>query len=142
MLYNSFRIMMSITALMGIFHMIYNNQYEYIFFPLVIVIWGLFSFFDEDDREYLRRNGIDPDEVSWFFPEYTDYEYDKRHHRRTTPARSSYAPNNSWNNDGTTYTPYAQSYSGGATYTRYNNPEYKKIASKIKRSVKITIDKK
>ena len=136
MLYSSFRIFMTITAMMGIFHMIVSSQYVYIFFPIVIIIWAFFSLFDEDDREYLTRNGINPDEVSWFFPEYTNYEYD-RHHRHTYQGSTNYN-HNGYNNDQTVYTTYAQS--NVNTHYSYNNLEYKKIVAKCKRSVKITLD--
>ena len=128
MLYRSFRVIMMITSIMGIINMLTQSSYEYIFFPLTIIVWGIFSFFDEEDKEHLRRNGIDPDEVSWFFPEYTDYGYNQKHHRRAEPARrNTYEP--------TTYTPYAQS---NINYT-YNNPTYKKLVSKCKRNFKITV---
>ena len=139
MLYNSFRGIMMFTAIVGIFHMIVCSSYVYIFFPIIILIWGLFSFFDEDDREFLRRHGIDPDEVSWFFPEYTDYGYETKHHRRTAPARSSYAPKqNNWLYDEQTYTPYAQSY---VTTPNTYGQEHKKILPKCKRNFKISVSK-
>lgn len=50
MLYNSFRVLMIITSVMGILNMIVQSSYEYIFFPITIIIWGIFSFFDENDR--------------------------------------------------------------------------------------------
>ena len=126
MLYISFRILVMITSIMGLFHMLANFQFEYIFFPISILIWGIFSFFDEEDKEYLRRNGINPDEVSWFFPEYTEYGYD---HQR------SYQPNKAYTDTPVTYTTYAKK-------GRYNNQEYKNIIKKCKRSVKVTINGK
>jgi len=141
MLYNSFRGIMMFTAIIGIFHMIVYSSYVYIFFPIIILIWGLFSFFDEDDREFLRRNGIDPDEVSWFFPEYTDYSYgyETKHHSRTAPPKNSYAPKqNNWSYDEQTYTPYAQSYV--TTHNTYGQ-EYKQILPKCKRNFKISVSK-
>ena len=147
MLYNSFRALMMITSIMGILNMIVHSSYEYIFFPLTIIIWGIFSFFDENDREYLRRNGIDPDEVSWFFFFYSSYGYESRsnkeikngHYRYAAPARresdhSAYQPQ--WG----TYTPYAQS--NVPSGYKYNDPTYKRLLPKVKRSFKITLDGK
>lgn len=139
MLYNSFRGMMMLTAIIGIFHMIVYSSYVYIFFPIIILIWGLFSFFDENDKEFLRRHGIDPDEISWLSPEYTDYGYETKHHRRIAPARNGYTPKqNNWSYDKQTYTPYAQSY---VTTPNTYGQEYKQILPKCKRNFKISVSK-
>jgi len=141
MLYISFRILLMFPSFMAILNMIATNKYEYIFFPIVILIWVIYSFFDEDDREYLRRNGIDADEISWFFPDYNDYgairdkhkplNQNNSSHTRTYPASkttddSRYAPTTAYNYYG---------YISG-----YNNP-YKKLKDKCKRNFKITIAK-
>ena len=135
MLYICFRVAVMFAAIMGVLHMISEENYLYILFPLAIIIWAIYTFFDENDREYLRRNGIDPDEVSWFFPDYSDYGavkstnystyYPRNNYRRTYPSRtedySRYAPSNQ--------------------YQGYNNTEYKKLKDKCKRNFKITISK-
>ena len=141
MLYISFRILLMFPSFMAILNMIATHKYEYIFFPIVILIWVIYSFFDEDDREYLRRNGIDADEISWFFPDYNDYgairdnhkplNQNSSSHTRTYPASkttddSRYAPTTAYNYYG---------YISG-----YNNP-YKKLKDKCKRNFKITIAK-
>ena len=136
MLYTSFRATIIVAAILGILHMIAEGSFIYIFFPIAIIIWAAYSFFDEDDREYLRRNGIDPDSISWFFPEYADYGAVKDYHkpmnqtsrdkRKTYPARVNdyerYAPQ-------TTYTTYGVNY----------NQVYKVLRGKCKRNFKITI---
>jgi len=146
MLYSSFRILLMFPSFLAILNMIATDKYEYIFFPIVILIWAIYSFFDENDREYLRRNGIDADEISWFFPDYNNYgavrdkhkplNQNSSSHTRTYPARkttdnSRYAPT-------TAYSGYDYGYYG---YTSgYSNP-YEKLKDKCKRNFKITIAK-
>ena len=147
MLYSSFRILLMFPSFLAILNMIATEKYEYIFFPIVILIWAIYSFFDENDREYLRRNGIDADEISWFFPDYNDYgavrdnhkplNQNSSSHTRTYPARkttdnSRYAPTTAYSDY------YDYDYYG---YTSgYSNP-YKKLKDKCKRNFKITIAK-
>ena len=140
MLYTSFRATVMIAAILGLLHMIAEGSFIYIFFPIAIIIWAIYTFFDENDREYLRRNGIDPDEISWFFPEYSDYGAVRDNHstmnrtsgdnRRSYPARTS----------GSSYNRYAPqgSYYG---YREYSNPVYKALKDKCKRNFKITVSK-
>lgn len=147
MLYSSFRILLMFPSFLAILNMIATEKYEYIFFPIVILIWAIYSFFDENDREYLRRNGIDADEISWFFPDYNDYgavrdnhkplNQNSSSHTRTYPARkttdnSRYAPT-------TVYSDYYDYDYYGYT-SGYSNP-YKKLKDKCKRNFKITIAK-
>lgn len=68
MLYNFFRIVFGMAALFALFYMIYDKDYEYIFFIVTILLWCIYSFFRENDNEYLRRENIDPETISWFFP--------------------------------------------------------------------------
>ena len=147
MLYSSFRILLMFPSFLATLDMIAKGNYEYIFFPIVIMIWATYSFFDEDDREYLRRNGIDADEISWFFPDYNDYgavrdkhkplNQNSSSHNRTYPPRkttdnSRYAPATAYSEyDGYSYYGYTSGYS---------NP-YKKLKDKCKRNFKITIAK-
>lgn len=147
MLYSSFRILLMFPSFLAILNMIATEKYEYIFFPIVILIWAIYSFFDENDKEYLRRNGIDADEISWFFPDYNDYgavrdnhkplNQNSSSHTRTYPARkttdnSRYAPTTAYSDY------YDYDYYG---YTSgYSNP-YKKLKDKCKRNFKITIAK-
>ena len=146
MLYTSFRVTVMTSAILGLFHMIAAGSYIYILFPIAIIIWAVYTFFDENDREYLRRNGIDPDEISWFFPEYSDYGAIRDSHssmnrtssnyRRSYPARTNTGYNNgaSINDD---YSRYAPQY----PYRTYSNPVYKRLKDKCKRNFKITVFK-
>jgi len=147
MLYTSFRATIMVAAILGLLHMIAEGSFIYIFFPIAIIIWAIYTFFDDNDREYLRRNGIDPDEISWFFPEYSDYGAVRDNHstmnrtrgdyRRSYPARtSSYNSNRSVN----AATQYAR-YTPQNTYYGYSNPVYKALKDKCKRNFKITIYK-
>lgn len=148
MLYTSFRATVMIAAILGLLHMITEGSFIYMFFPIVIIIWVIYTFFDENDREYLRRNGINPDEISWFFPEYSDYGAVRDNHstmnrtsgdyRRSYPARTNNSSHNGSMNADAQYARYAPqvSYYG---YKGYSNPVYKALKDKCKRNFKITI---
>lgn len=147
MLYTSFRATVMVAAILGLLHMITEGSFVYMFFPIAIIIWAVYTFFDENDREYLRRNGIDPDEISWFFPDYSDYGAVRDNHstmnrtssdyRKSYPARtnsSSYNRNMGADTQYTRYTPQN-------TYRGYSNPVYKALKNKCKRNFKITVSK-
>ena len=148
MLYTSFRATVMIAAILGLLHMITEGSFIYMFFPIVIIIWAIYTFFDENDREYLRRNGINPDEISWFFPEYSDYDVVRDNHstmnrtsgdyRRSYPARTNNSSHNGSMSADAQYARYAPqvSYYG---YKGYSNPVYKALKDKCKRNFKITI---
>ena len=122
----------------------------YIFFPVAIIIWAVYTLFDENDREYLIRNGIDPDEISWFFPDYADYGAVRDSHnsmnRTSSDYRRSYQyrTNSSTYNGGMSadaqYSRYAPQYPFGG-YKGYSDPVYKVLKDKCKRNFKITISK-
>ena len=144
MLYGSFRAAVLAAAILGLLHMIAEGSFIYIFFPIAIIIWAFYSFFDENDREYLRRNGIDPDEISWFFPDYSDYGVV----RDTRPSS-----NNAYSNNVRSYPSRTNSYgyNGSVSYNNqysryapqsryaYSNPVYKGLKDKCKRNFKITV---
>ena len=50
MLYTSFRATVMVAAILGLLHMIAEGSFIYIFFPIVIIIWAIYTFFDENDR--------------------------------------------------------------------------------------------
>ena len=155
MLYNNFIVCMMVTALMALFCMIDNGDWKYIILPIGILIWGIFKFFDENDRKYLESRGIDPDEFNAFFPdEYDNYSYGRNRHQ----SRNIYAPsgNNSdksriegntitWDSPSDTRRNESPTYMGGfgVDYSRrrYNNPAYKGIVNKCKRNFKISVTK-
>jgi len=147
MLYGSFRAAVLAAAILGLLHMIAEGSFIYIFFPIAIIIWAFYSFFDENDREYLRRNGIDPDEISWFFPEYSDYGAVRDKHstmnrtsgdyRRSYPARTNSSSYNGSISADVQYAPQGSYYG----YREYSNPVYKALKDKCKRNFKITVSK-
>lgn len=144
MLYSSFRMLLMFPSFLAILNMIATDECEYIFFPIVILIWVIYSFFDEDDREYLRRNGIDADEISWFFPDYNDYGAVRDNHKPLNQNSSSHtrAYPTRKTIDNSRYAP-TTAYSGYNYYgytSGYSNP-YKKLKDKCKRNFKITIAK-
>ena len=138
MLYTSFRATVMIAATLGLLHMIAEGSFIYMFFPIAIIIWAIYTFFDENDREYLRRNGIDPDEISWFFPDYEDYGVVRDKHS-TMNRKSSSAYNGSMSANAQ-YSRYAPQYPFGG-YKGYSDPVYKVLKDKCKRNFKITISK-
>ena len=104
--------------------MIANDDYDYILFPVAIIIWMLYSFFDEDDKEHRRRNG-DYYELNThkknrrYYDPYYGYGYDIYN----TYYDNSYYNRSSMNNN-----------------SLYANQEYKKIVKRCKRTRKISID--
>jgi hypothetical protein len=125
-----------------------KGDFEFIILPIGILIWGVFKFFDDNDRKYLEDRGIDPDEFNAFFPDEYDNTYTKSHHRTYNPNNSGVRSGNSitWNSpsdarrDTTPRTPYSE-YDYGYGYRRYQNPVYKGLVKKCKRNFKITVEK-
>lgn len=144
MLYNNFIVCMMTCAFIALLRMIDNQDWEYIILPIGILIWGIFKFFDEDDREWLRRRGIDPDDFSWFFSD--DFDDNGRYPINVNQTRGNtitwdrvedgYNPSNS---DHTRYMPNSSTY---RTHVGWQNPAYKGIVKKCKRNFKITISDK
>lgn len=148
MLYNNFIICMMTCAFFALLNMIDNHEWQYIILPIGILIWGIFKFFDENDREYLRRLGIDPNEFNAFFPDDYDGKYRIYNHTNTPRKEGNTI---TWNReddfDGdlfrhqtehTRYQPTTQTYNRGT----WQNPLYKGMVNKCKRNFKITIGEK
>ena len=151
MLYGTFRAIMMFCGSMGIIYMIDQNDYTFIIFPIASLIWGWFSFFDPEDREYLRRNGINPDEFSAFFPDYgyyADGSYNpsshhisvgSNHHKNSwginNNTQYNHSSNNGYNYDYERYAPHQTTYC-----SEYNDRQYKGMSKKCKRSFKITVN--
>lgn len=141
MLYTSFRATVMAAAILGLLHMITEGSFIYMFFPIAIIIWAVYTFFDENDREYLRRNGINPEAISWSFNDYSDYGAVRDNHstmnrtsgdyRKSYPARTNSSSYNRSMGANTQYTYYG--------YREYSNPVYKVLKDKCKRNFKITI---
>jgi hypothetical protein len=111
---------------MGLVHMLDEEHYTYIIFPIAIIVGCAFSFFDQDDREYLRRNGIDPNEFSAFFDNEEYYNRKSTRHYDTFSQKNVYTPS-----------------TGEAIFGNFFSRDlpYKNIAKKCKRNFKITIKK-
>lgn len=57
MLYRFYLFSMMFASVMGILYMIYINSFMFVFFPIAILIGGLYYFFkDYDDNRYEVRN--------------------------------------------------------------------------------------
>ena len=90
MLYTSFRATVMAAAILGLLHMITEGSFIYMFFPIAIIIWAVYTFFDENDREYLRRNGINPEAISWSFNDYSDYGAVRNNHSTMNRTSGDY----------------------------------------------------
>ena len=158
MLYNNFIVCMMVCAFMALLCMIDNGDWQYIILPIGILIWGIFKFFDENDRKYLEGMGIDPDEFNAFFPdEYDNYSYGRNRHHHHHHSGNVYTPNsNDWDSrrEGNTITwdspsdarrsdfpTYNGGFGGYYSRKRYENPAYKGMVKKCKRNFKISITK-
>lgn len=145
MLYNNFIVCMMTCAFFAMLNMIVKEEWQYIILPIGIIIWGIFKFFDADDREYLRRNGIDPDEFNSFFPDDYDGKYPIKRTRNTSSHYKREGNTIFWdenlsdeelsNTSTTNYSRYQPT-----TYKGWQNPAYKGMVKKCKRNFKITID--
>lgn len=149
MLYNNFIVCIMTVAFFAMIDMVVNEQWGYIILPIGILIWGIFKFFDENDRKYLEGMGIDPDEFNAFFPDYYDnstYRNRKHHNTKTYPTTNKNvitwdSPSDArrGSNDISTY-----DYFGRGSFTprkKWENPAYKNIVKKCKRNFKISIEK-
>ena len=133
-------------AFFALINMIDNQEWHYIILPIGIFIWGIFKFFDENDREYLRRRGIDPDDYDMFFSDFYDddtYGLNNHHnhnnHVRYQPSSYPRREGNTISWDGTRdYSTYQTQSIGG----RWQNPAYNGMVKKCKRNFKITVNKK
>ena len=73
--------------------MICNHDYEYIFFTIAIIIWTIYSFFEENDKEFLEKYGINPEEIEWFFPNYENKKKKEKITTYTTTSNHNTLPN-------------------------------------------------
>ena len=113
---------MILCSFLGILYMCQEKEYTYIIFPLAIIVGASFSFYDANDREYLIREGYDPDDFSVLFP-YDEYSVDKQNntaYKQTTYDHTRYAPKTSYTN---------------------NKKEYEALTPKCKRNFKITVNR-
>lgn len=127
MLYGVFVFFMISLSIMGIIHMVATESYTYIIFPISMIVWGVFKYFKEDDDEYCRRNNINRDiDSGWLGGEYADGYYDDYGAYHRDYSRT--------NNISIHSRPSTCNY-------RYSDPEYKKIAPRVKRNSIVTTEK-
>jgi hypothetical protein len=101
---------------MGIISMVVEDNCTYIFFPVVCLLWVLYTFFREDDEEYKRRNG-------YYF-------------NTTVPNKRDYWPLDDIPDEHYTY------YNSNINKKKAEEELiYKNIAKRCKRTFKITIAK-
>lgn len=155
MLYNNFIICIMSCAFIAMINMIYDQHWRYILLPIGILIWGCYKFFKENDRNYLKSMGIDPDEEdSWsdffFGRDYTEYN---GYNYNNTPRRNGNTV--TWDNNSSRRVEDnfdSNLFGSGSTsdYTRYQpttyrrnwqDPRYKGIVKKCKRNFIITVEK-
>ena len=65
MLYKNFVVCIMSCALLTMVNMIYDQHWQYILLPIGILLWGSYVFFKDNDRNYLKSRGIDPEDVSF-----------------------------------------------------------------------------
>lgn len=136
MLYKAFTIMMMLCALVGGCVMLYNSEYTFLIFPIAILIGGIYYFFEEDDKEYLKANGIDVGEFYWLDPNsYSSddpFQYDTfgTSNRKSVGGYPSY--HQVATTDHTSYMPPTQ---------RKNDAVYKVISAKCKTNVNVSVVK-
>ena len=150
MLYNNFIVCVMTCSALSLMLMISNGHYQYIIIPIGALIWGFYKFFNDNDREFLRRLGVNPDEFNAFFPDdYYSESYNTARKNNTTTSKPT-TNNSSAERAATWANQYnSRSYGGGyfdspyygGSGRGYQNPLYKNIAKKCKRNFKITIDK-
>jgi hypothetical protein len=105
-------------SVMGLLTMATSGEDKYIIFPIAMLIWALYTFFDEDDKEYVRRHETSHRKSynDWFG--YDGYYGDN----------SRYYPNTATNKPKT-------------IVITSSSEAYKKIVKRCRKSVNITIDK-
>ena len=148
MLYNNFVACMMVCAVFALIDMIFEGQWSYIILPIGILVWGCFKFFDANDREFLQRHGINPDEFDAWNPDLYDIvestsKFGGKPNRWDTSIGEIDRNKNviTWDSPSDTRRTQDTTY-GGFFRKRYCDPAYKGIVSKCKRNFKITIDEK
>lgn len=134
-------------AVFALLNMINNQEWHYIILPIGILIWGIFKFFDEDDRHYLEMNGIDPDEYNPFFPDLYDINTNNHHqYQNKSTLNDKTSSTAKWGHNTEADYGHSYNYEGyirrQANGTRYQNPAYKGMVNKCKRNFKIRIEDK
>jgi hypothetical protein len=147
-------------AFFALISMCIDGQWTYIILPIGILLWGFFKFFDDNDRQFLQRHGINPDEFDAWNPDYYDIvdskpstsTYGRNRHKSSTRIDTFGSSIDRDKNTITWDSPSDTRRSGvGDTgfwstnlfpRRRYSDPTYKGLVSKCKRNFKITIEEK
>ena len=132
MLYLCFRAIVIFLSIMAFISMTSTGNHEYIILPITMFIWVLYTFFDEDDKEYRRRHGIKPNKSWWGWDDYDGYGY--------YGGNGGYYDGSRHYHSTTHHTPSTES-TGSTRITGRNDPTYKKIVKRCRKSVNVTIDK-
>lgn len=149
MLYKNFIVCIMTCALLAMINMIYDHLWEYLILPIGILIWGSYFFFNENDRNFLKSKGINPDDYNSSFFDFLDGDYGYNYNNH--PIRSGNTI--TWNEGNISRvedTFDSDLFRGGATdHTRYQptargweDPRYKGMVKKCKRNFKITVENK
>jgi hypothetical protein len=140
-------------ALLTMVNMIYDQHWQYILLPIGILLWGSYVFFKDNDREYLKSRGINPDDYETSFTDFlyggynsydnyngygrTTYNPPKRNGNTITWDNSRVEDNFDSNLFGSDHTRYQPK----QPYVRnYQDPRYKGMVEKCKRNFKITVE--
>lgn len=132
MLYNTFKFIMLVSSMMCILAMIDKCEWDYIFFPSACMIWVLYSWFRENDKEFLRMHGLDPN-GSYLFPD--DSYFSSIYGENTFKHRGifTYDPNENTTFVGSNH----ERYMPRRTRREQRTKDYQVIVPRIKRSVRI-----
>jgi len=64
--------------------MIVNMSFEYVFFPITIIIWGAYSLFNEYNKHYPMDNEYENGHTTYF---YTSYSVENKNHTYKTAIK-------------------------------------------------------
>ena len=135
MLYGCFRFFMIGMSITAIIHMLYNDSYTYIIFPISTLIWGFYSFFKNEDDEWCRRNGIKRDSWSWLLGIDINDGYDRNDYYGN---RYSSGYDNYYGVPDSHIRTYNQT---TVNKYHYSDPEYKKILPRCRKNSIVSIEK-
>jgi hypothetical protein len=133
--------------------MIYDQHWQYLLLPIGILLWGSYVFFKDNDRDYLKSRGIDPEEYETSFSDflyggYNSYDNYSEYNRTSYQSPRRNGNTITWDNNGDgdfssdLYGSDHTMYQPKPPYARsYQDPRYKGMVKKCKRNFKITVEK-
>jgi hypothetical protein len=107
-----------------------EQQWEYVILPIGVILGCVYKIFEDNDRQYLMSQGIDPDDCNEWFPDLFLDGNDKPYRHTQSKHYQYYNNNTSYNSSHNTYV------------FNDNKNIYKEIVKKCKRNVKIKIEDK